>query len=54
MRMCMITGDSPLTAQNIGNQIGLRNCSAVITGPELDELREDVLRSRMQVCNQNH
>ncbi len=36
IRVIMITGDYPLTAQNIGRQIGLVNTDQCITGAELE------------------
>ena len=44
IRVVMITGDYPLTAQQIGRQIGLHPVDACITGPELDEMDDDTLR----------
>jgi Ca2+-transporting ATPase len=37
IRVIMITGDYPVTAQNIASDIGLKNCKEVITGPELEK-----------------
>jgi Ca2+-transporting ATPase len=47
MRMIMITGDYPLTAQNIARQIGLANADRCITGAELEVMEEDNLRQRI-------
>jgi len=47
MRMIMITGDYPLTAQNIARQIGLANADHCITGAELEVMEEDDLRQRI-------
>ena len=47
VRVVMITGDYPVTAQSIGRQIGLKNVSAVITGPELERMDEEELRDRI-------
>ncbi len=44
IRTIMITGDHPLTAQTIAEQIGLDGNKRVLTGPELDALSEDGLR----------
>jgi P-type Ca2+ transporter type 2C len=47
IRVIMITGDYPLTAQNIARQIGLTDGSHSIMGPELDEMNDDELRTRI-------
>ena len=47
----MITGDYPLTAQNIGRQIGLRNPDNIITGPELEKMTDEQLRERIKNVN---
>ncbi len=45
VRVVMITGDYPATAQSIARQAGLANCDTVISGPELDRMSdEDVAR----------
>ncbi len=41
IRIMMITGDHPLTAQAIARQVGLDGSHALITGPELDLLSEE-------------
>lgn len=51
MRMIMITGDNPVTAQNIARQIGLQNPEQVITGPEVEQLPEDELAGRLRTAN---
>lgn len=43
VRVVMITGDYPLTAQNIGRQIGLSHPERYITGPELDAMTDEDL-----------
>lgn len=43
VRVVMITGDYPATAQNIANQAGLKNCTKVISGPELDKMSDEEL-----------
>jgi len=47
IRVIMITGDYPLTAQNIGRQIGLDHTDQYITGSELETMSEDELRTRI-------
>ena len=47
----MITGDYPVTAQNIARQIGLRNSEAVITGAEMESMGDDELRKRIREVN---
>ena len=47
IRVIMITGDYPLTAQNIAWQIGLTDGSQYITGPELDAMDDDELQKRI-------
>ena len=51
IRVVMITGDYPTTAQSIARQIGLANPEEVITGPELDTLDEPALRKRIATAN---
>jgi P-type Ca2+ transporter type 2C len=51
IRVIMITGDYPGTAQSIGREIGLRNVEQVVTGPELDSLSEEQLRDRLATTN---
>jgi Ca2+-transporting ATPase len=46
VRVVMITGDYPATAQSIARQAGLANCEAVITGPELDRMSDEELARR--------
>ena len=38
IRVVMITGDYPVTAQNIAGQIGLKQSDGIITGSELDKM----------------
>jgi Ca2+-transporting ATPase len=47
----MITGDYPVTAQNIARQIGLIPTDQVITGTELEQMGEAELRDRIQTVN---
>jgi Ca2+-transporting ATPase len=51
VRVVMITGDYPATAQSIARQIGLRNVEEVITGPELDRMSEEELSDRIGRTN---
>ena len=44
IRTIMITGDHPLTAQTIAEQIGLDGNTRLLTGPELDARSDDGLR----------
>jgi Ca2+-transporting ATPase len=47
IRVIMITGDYPLTAQNIARQIGLENPEHAVTGAELERMGEEDLRERI-------
>jgi P-type Ca2+ transporter type 2C len=51
IRVVMITGDYPATAQNIARQIGLTSASEVITGAELERMTESELLARLQTTN---
>ncbi len=48
IRVIMITGDYPATAQNIARQIGLRPANQLITGPELDQMSDEELQERIK------
>lgn len=48
LRIIMITGDYPLTAQNIGKQIGLDHTEQCITGSELDAMSDDELKNQIR------
>jgi P-type Ca2+ transporter type 2C len=48
IRVVMITGDYPITAQRIGQQIGLHPLDACITGPELDAMDDAALQERIK------
>jgi Ca2+-transporting ATPase len=47
IKVVMITGDYPGTAQNIARQIGLPNPENLITGPELDRMSTDELAGKI-------
>ncbi len=47
IRVVMITGDYPLTAQSIARQAGFERSEVVLTGDELDRLSDDVLAARI-------
>lgn len=51
IRVVMITGDYPVTAQNIARQIGLANPDLVITGPELEKFSPEELKRRIGEVN---
>ena len=48
IRVLMITGDYPVTAQNIARQIGLKPLDQVITGPELDAMDDAELQEHIR------
>lgn len=51
VRVVMITGDYPATAQNIAQEIGLTPLDDVITGHELDKMDDSMLRERIRSVN---
>ncbi|HAN19575.1 MAG: ATPase [Bacteroidetes bacterium GWC2_33_15] len=51
IRVIMITGDYPVTATNIGKDIGIKNYELCITGPELQDMTEEVLCERIKTAN---
>ncbi|OGF67320.1 MAG: ATPase [Candidatus Fischerbacteria bacterium RBG_13_37_8] len=51
IRVVMITGDYPVTAQNIAKQIGIENPSEIITGAELERMTPGELQKRIQTVN---
>jgi P-type Ca2+ transporter type 2C len=51
IRVVMITGDYPGTAQNIAAQIGLTHGDEIITGPELDGMADEELQRRIRSVN---
>jgi Ca2+-transporting ATPase len=48
IRPLMITGDHPLTAVSIANQLGISDRNTAVTGPELSGMHEQELRRRVQ------
>ena len=51
IRVIMITGDYPVTAKNIGRQIGLTNWNECITGQELNTMDDEELSIRIRTVN---
>ena len=51
IRVVMITGDYPATAQSIAHQAGLSNCHDVISGPELDRMTDEDLALRIRTVD---
>ncbi len=51
IRVIMMTGDYPSTAQNVARQIGLTNPEQVITGAELDVMDDAGLSERIRTVN---
>jgi P-type Ca2+ transporter type 2C len=51
IRVVMITGDYPGTAQNVAYQIGLREPEEYITGHELEEMDDEQLKARIHTVN---
>ena len=50
VRVVMITGDYPVTAQSIARQIGLMPADEVITGQELDKMDDAELEQRVRTA----
>ena len=48
VRVVMITGDYPATAQSIARQAGLTNCDEVISGTEIDGMSDAELTRRIK------
>ncbi|MCX6667284.1 MAG: cation-translocating P-type ATPase [Euryarchaeota archaeon] len=51
MRVIMITGDYPGTAQSIAKEIGLKNSDSIMTGPELNAMNDEELQQRIRNVN---
>jgi P-type Ca2+ transporter type 2C len=51
IRVVMITGDYPETAQSIARQVGLMQMGAIVTGAELDGMSDAELEQRIQSTN---
>jgi P-type Ca2+ transporter type 2C len=51
IRVIMITGDYPETAQTIAHQIGLEPMTEVLTGQDLDQMDESQLLMRISTVN---
>jgi P-type Ca2+ transporter type 2C len=51
IRVIMITGDYPGTAKHIATKIGLQNPNDYITGPEIAEMDEQTLASKIRTIN---
>jgi Ca2+-transporting ATPase len=49
IRVVMLTGDYPVTAQNIARQVGLHPLDPVITGADIDRLDDATLEEQIRV-----
>ena len=50
IRVIMITGDYPLTARSIAQQIGLHHADECITGSELEQIPEEELKTKIRTA----
>jgi len=50
VRVIMVTGDYPVTAQAIAREIGLRGADSAITGDELQRMSDEELAARVAQC----
>jgi P-type Ca2+ transporter type 2C len=51
IRVVMITGDYPVTAQAIARQIGLTQAGEILTGAQLDQMSDTELKQQIQNTN---
>ncbi len=51
IRVVMITGDYPATAENIAQQVGMRTGQQVLTGAELESMDDMALRKQVHSTN---
>jgi len=51
IRVVMITGDYPVTAESIARQAGIAHPEKVITGPELNGMSDEALAERIREVN---
>ncbi len=51
IRIIMITGDHPITALSIAEQVGIRNSQQIMTGDEIESLSETELLKKVSECN---
>ena len=48
IRVVMITGDHPITAQAVGGELGLLRAGDAVTGAELEDMSDEELESRVE------